>query len=199
MEPPTSESYGRRWRTSPPTPSGQPRSFAGCEGWFRKERSEYKRADVNALIVEVMMLLRGELESKGIGVQLSLAKDLPPVLGDAIQLQQVVLNVVLNAAEAMADRSTGRAFLSVETVEHHAGIIEISVRDRGPGVKDIDLERIFEPFVTTKSTGLGMGLSISRSILDAHGGRMWATRNGEHGLTGHIELSHEGRVRDDER
>ena len=168
-------------------------------GLFRKERSEYKRADVNALIVEVMMLLRGELESKGIGVQLSLAKDLPPVLGDAIQLQQVVLNVVLNAAEAMADRSTGRAFLSVETVEHHAGIIEISVRDSGPGVKDIDLERIFELFVTTKSTGLGMGLSISRSILDAHGGRMWATRNSEHGLTGHIELSHEGRVRDDER
>jgi len=159
---------------------------------FRKERSEYKPADVNALIVEVMMLLRGELESKGIGVQLSLAKDLPPVLGDAIQLQQVVLNVVLNAAEAMADRSTGRAFLSVETAEHHAGTIEISVRDSGPGVKDIDLERIFEPFVTTKSTGLGMGLSISRSILDAHGGRMWATRNTEHGLTVHIELSDEG-------
>jgi two-component system sensor kinase FixL len=159
---------------------------------FRKERSEYKPADVNALIGEVMMLLRGELESKGIGVQLSLAKDLPPVLGDAIQLQQVVLNVVLNAAEAMADRSTGQAFLSVETAEHHPGTIEISVRDSGPGVKDIDLERIFEPFVTTKSTGLGMGLSISRSILDAHGGRMWATRNTEHGLTVHIELSHEG-------
>ena len=89
--------------------------------------------------------------------------------------------------------------LAASAVEHHAGIIEISVRDSGPGVKDIDLERIFEPFVTTKSTGLGMGLSISRSILDAHGGRMWATRNSEHGLTGHIELSHEGRVRDDER
>jgi len=158
---------------------------------FRKEPSEYKPADVNALIMEVMMLLRSELEAKGIGVHLALAKDLPRVLGDAIQLQQVVLNVLLNAAEAVADRSTGRALLSVETAEHHPGTVEISVRDSGPGVKDVDLERIFEPFVTTKITGLGMGLSISRSIVQAHGGRMWATRTDPHGLTVHIELSHE--------
>ena len=136
------------------------------------------------------MLLRGELEAKGIGVHLALAKDLPRVLGDAIQLQQVVLNVLLNAAEAVADRSTGQALLSVETAEHHPGTVEISVRDSGPGVKDVDLERIFEPFVTTKITGLGMGLSISRSIVQAHGGRMWATRTDPHGLTVHVELSH---------
>jgi len=157
---------------------------------FRKEREEYKPADINALIVDVMMLLRSELESKGIGVQLSLAKDLPPVLGDAIQLQQVLLNVLLNAVEAAADRSTGRALVTIETVERHPGAVEIAVRDDGPGVKEADLERIFEPFVTTKSTGLGMGLSISRSIVQAHGGRMWATRTDPQGLTVHVELSH---------
>jgi len=157
---------------------------------FRKEGEEYKPADINALIVDVMMLLRSELESKGIGVQLSLAKDLPPVQGDAIQLQQVLLNVLLNAVEAAADRSTGRALVTIETVERHPGTIEIAVRDDGPGVKEADLERIFEPFVTTKSTGLGMGLSISRSIVQAHGGRMWATRTDPQGLTVHVELSH---------
>ena len=156
---------------------------------FRKEGSEYKPTDINALIVEVTTLLHGELEAKGIGMQLSLANDLPTVAGDAIQLQQVILNVLVNAAEAMADLPSADRLVSIETGERHPGTVEITVRDTGPGVKEPEIERIFDPFVTTKRSGLGMGLSISRSIVQAHGGRMWATLNNPHGLTIHIELS----------
>jgi two-component system, LuxR family, sensor kinase FixL len=158
---------------------------------YRKDRPEYTPTDMNALIADVLMLLHGELQARRVAVELALGKDLPPLPCDTIQIQQVILNVVLNAAEAMADHPTGAALLGVETVENHPGTIETLVRDRGPGVKDTDLERIFEPFYTTKTTGLGMGLSISRSIVQAHGGRMWATRNDPHGLIVHIELPYE--------
>jgi C4-dicarboxylate-specific signal transduction histidine kinase len=155
---------------------------------FRKEWTERKAVDVNGLILEVTTLLHGDMDHKGIGLQFSLGKNLPPVFSDAIQLQQVILNVVINAAEAMAGVGSGRAFATIETAERHPGTVEITVRDGGPGVSEAELERIFEPFVTTKTTGLGMGLSISRSIVQAHGGRIWATRNDARGLTMHIEL-----------
>jgi signal transduction histidine kinase len=109
------------------------------------------------------------------------------VLGDVVQLQQVILNVVLNAVEAMAMTGPPRE-LTVESVVREAGVLTISVSDTGPGVQEDELEHIFERFVTSKAHGLGMGLSISRSIINAHGGRMWATRNAERGLTVHIDL-----------
>ena len=155
---------------------------------FRKEWAERKAVDVNTLILEVSTLLHGELDSRGIGLEFSLGKDLPPVLSDAVQLQQVILNIIINAADAMAGLSPGRAFATIETAERHPGTVEIRVRDSGLGVGEDDLDRIFEPFVTTKTTGLGMGLSISRSIVQAHGGRIWATRNDDHGLMVHVEL-----------
>jgi two-component system sensor kinase FixL len=157
-------------------------------GLVRKDQSEYRLADINALILDVMMLLRGDLEWKGIAVELLLAKDLPPLWGDAIQLQQVILNLAMNAAEAMAHASVARPLIAIETRLRAPHTVDITVRDNGPGVNDVTLERIFEPFVTTKSGGLGMGLSISRSIIQAHGGRMWATPSAPHGLTVHVEL-----------
>jgi C4-dicarboxylate-specific signal transduction histidine kinase len=155
---------------------------------FRKEWADRRAIDINGLILEVTALLHGDLGRKGVDLEFSLGKDLSPVMSDAIQLQQVILNIIVNAAEAMAGVSPGRAFATIETAERHPGTVEITVRDVGPGVSKDDLERIFEPFVTTKTTGLGMGLSISRSIVQAHGGRIWATRNDNHGLTMHVEL-----------
>jgi PAS domain S-box-containing protein len=156
---------------------------------FRKEWTEQRKpVDVNDIVVEVTGLLHGDLAPKGVELQLSLAKFLPPVFGDAIQLQQVMLNVIVNASEAMVSASTVRPSIAVRTTCTEEGTVEVTIRDRGPGVSEAEIERIFQPFVTTKTTGLGMGLSISRSIVQAHGGRIWATRNDEGGLTVHIEL-----------
>src|SRR5439155_26938736 len=102
--------------------------------------------------------------------QVRLAEGLPRVLGDAVQLQQVVLNLLVNACQAMADVADGPRVLRIETAEPKPGSIEITVADTGAGVAGPELERMFEPFVSSKAEGLGMGLSINRSIVEAHGG-----------------------------
>jgi signal transduction histidine kinase len=154
---------------------------------FKKEHSERHAVDMTAVITEVISLLRKELERRRICLELALASDPPRVLGDVVQLQQVILNVLLNAAEAMTDEAPSRV-LRIEADARESGILTITVRDSGRGAEASELEHIFDRFVTRKVDGLGMGLSISRSIVKAHGGRMWATRNTGHGLTMHIEL-----------
>jgi signal transduction histidine kinase len=111
----------------------------------------------------------------------------PRVAADIVQLQQVLLNVLLNAGEAMAGEP-GPHELYIETSAREPGIVAITIRDSGQGVPPVELEHIFERFITTKPDGLGMGLSISRSIVEAHGGRIWATANADRGLTMHVEL-----------
>jgi hypothetical protein len=106
---------------------------------------------------------------------------LSPVLGDRVQLQQVVMNLTLNAVEAMSSVADGARELSIGTEQGEAGGILVAVGDSGPGIDPEQLERVFEPFYTTKTTGVGMGLSICRSIIDAHGGRLWADANGSRG------------------
>jgi len=110
------------------------------------------------------------------------------VLGDAVQLQQVLLNIVVNACDAMERIEGIPRELRIETARTGPERISIIFRDSGIGVRDGDVSRIFDRFVTTKRDGLGMGLSISRSIIEAHGGRIWATRNSDRGLTIHGEL-----------
>jgi signal transduction histidine kinase len=110
------------------------------------------------------------------------------VLGDPAQLRPVVLNVLLNALDAIAEAEAGHRQISLVTHRREPDLVEISVRDTGVGVKDGDLERIFERYFTTKTEGLGMGSSISRSIVHAHGGRIWATNNEGGGTTVVIEL-----------
>jgi signal transduction histidine kinase len=99
-----------------------------------------------------------------------------PIQGDRVQLQQVVLNLILNAVEAMGSVEAGARALSISTEQDHTSVI-VAVRDSGPGIAPDHFDRVFEAFYTTKSSGVGMGLSICRSIIDAHGGRLWAEAN----------------------
>jgi PAS domain S-box-containing protein len=135
------------------------------------------RLDLNEAIKEVIVLARSAIAENGVSVQTRLSKGLAPVEGDRVQLQQVILNLVLNAAEAMSIVDRGARQLLISTEEGGANGVLVAVRDSGPGINPGHVERVFEAFYTTKSSGVGMGLSICRSIIDAHGGRMWADAN----------------------
>jgi two-component system, LuxR family, sensor kinase FixL len=144
-----------------------------------------------SIVAEVLPLVRPELRRHGIALRMTLAENVPAVLGDRIQLQQVLINLLVNAAEAMRDVPAERRRLVVasarETIEDDDWAV-ITVEDGGAGLGDLEAERLFEPFYSTKPGGLGMGLSISRSIIESHGGRLWATANPDHGATFHLAL-----------
>ena len=162
----------------------------------RKQPGERQPVDINATVTGVATILRRDIAQADILLQLRLTEDLPRVLGDAVQLQQVVLNLLVNACQAMADLADGPRVLRIETAEPKPGSIEISVADTGAGVAGPELERMFQPFVSSKAEGLGMGLPINRSIVEAHGGHIVATRNRERGLTLRVTLptARNGRV-----
>jgi PAS domain S-box-containing protein len=132
--------------------------------------------DLNEAIDEVIVLGRSTIIKNGVWVQTRLSEGLFPIYGDRIQLQQVVLNLILNAAEAMGSVEAEPRDLLISTEQDHTGVL-VAVRDSGHGLDPTHLERIFEAFYTTKPGGVGMGLSICRSIIDAHGGRLWAEAN----------------------
>jgi PAS domain S-box-containing protein len=134
------------------------------------------RLDLNAAIDEVIGLARSAIIKNGVSVQTRLAEGLLPVQGDRVQLQQVVLNLVLNAVEAMGSIEAGPRKLSIRTQQGQTGVL-VAVGDSGPGIDPNHFERVFTSFYTTKSSGTGMGLTICRSIIDSHGGRMWADAN----------------------
>jgi len=135
-----------------------------------------ERFDLNAAINEVLVLARSVTLRNGISVQTRLAEGLLPVLGDRVQLQQVLLNLVLNAAEAMGSVEEGPRELLISTEQDQAGAL-VAVHDSGLGIDPANLDRVFDAFYTTKPNGTGMGLSICRSIIHAHGGKLWATAN----------------------
>jgi signal transduction histidine kinase len=122
---------------------------------------------------------------------MSVAPDLPPVLGDRVQLQQILINLLVNAAEAMREVPPERRRVvlraTAEVIDDRAWAV-ITVEDAGVGLGELRADRLFDPFYTTKPGGLGMGLSISRSIAEGHGGRLWATANPDHGATFHLSL-----------
>ena len=155
---------------------------------FRKEHVERAPVDVNELIDDVLGLLRTTLQDKTILVHFTRGRELPAVLADSVQLRQVVLNLVVNAEDAIALAPDGPREIHIHTRLSADGHVAIAIRDSGVGVKESELERMFEHFVSSKPQGLGMGLAISRSIVEAHAGRIWATRNTDRGLTLHIEL-----------
>lgn len=150
------------------------------------------RLDINETIREVIALMRSELRRTGIALQTRLADGLPLVQGDRVQLQQVMLNLILNAVEAMSGSHAGARELLISTEEDEANCVRVAVRDSGPGLEPDSLDRLFDAFYTTKPEGMGMGLSICRSIIEAHGGRVWATPNPPRGAVLQFTLPQQG-------
>jgi PAS domain S-box-containing protein len=150
---------------------------------LKKTPPQMERLDVNELIQDVLILTRNELVRNGISLRTELADDLPVLRGDRVQLQQVVLNLIVNSVEAMREVSNETRDLLVASRRHDSDDVLVSVRDSGVGIAPDRLEKIFTPFFTTKTKGLGMGLSISRSIIEAHAGRLWATGHEGRGTT----------------
>jgi C4-dicarboxylate-specific signal transduction histidine kinase len=139
--------------------------------------------DLNATIRDVLALVRSEVHRHGVLVETHLAAELPLILGDRIQLQQVLLNLVMNAIEAMRGVGAGPRVLRVSAEPMAATEVLVAVRDSGPGLEPQSLDRLFDAFYTTKPEGLGLGLAISRRIIEAHGGRLWAMPNTGLGAT----------------
>jgi signal transduction histidine kinase len=154
----------------------------GVRGHIKKAPLRKDRFDLNDAIKEVIELARTAIVKNGVAVHTRLMEGGPLVVeGDRVQLQQVALNLILNAAEAMSSVNRGARDLLISTEQLQPDEVLVAVRDSGPGIDPKDLERVFETFYTTKSRGIGMGLSISRSIVAAHGGRLWAEVNAPRG------------------
>src|SRR5438874_8129579 len=154
-----------------------------------KKGEPQKHCDVNPneVVQDVLKLVRNDLINQNVTADTDLAQNLPSIIGDRVQLQQVLLNLVLNACEAMADcASSERQLLIVSKLEKNA--VQVSVTDRGVGIPEKKLEQVFERFFTTKKEGMGLGLSICRSIIDAHEGKIWATNNADCGATFYFSL-----------
>jgi len=133
--------------------------------------------DINEIVLEVIALTRSEVLSNGVSLQSQLANGLPLVRGDRIQLQQVILNLVVNAVEAMSSTGEGARELLISTGKDASDAVLVAVRDSGPGLDPEGMGRLFDAFYTTKPGGMGMGLSICCSIIEGHGGRIWASAN----------------------
>jgi two-component system sensor kinase FixL len=146
---------------------------------------------VSDLLETVVALTRIDCTARKVTLQVAtLAPGLPAVRGDSVQLQQVLINLVLNATDAVANLPAGQCNVAVGATHHENGGVEFWVSDSGPGIEAETLGHLFEPFFTTKPSGLGMGLSISRTIIEAHGGRIWAANNAREGATFRFTLPH---------
>jgi PAS domain S-box-containing protein len=147
--------------------------------FYRKSAPQRELVDVNGIIQEMLTLLKGEATRSSIAMRMDLCAELPKIMADRVQVQQVFMNLMLNAIEAM-NESGGELTVKSESQD---GQLQLSVSDTGPGLPDGNVDQIFSAFFTTKPQGSGMGLAISRSIVESHGGRLWATANDGRGAT----------------
>ena len=171
---------------------------AGCDRAsevIRSVRAMYRKADrekirlsVNDVIEDTLNFLHGDIQSYQVSVRTELLRDLPQVIADRTQLQQVFLNLITNALQAMGPVTNGERLLVVKSGLRDPGTVGITVEDSGTGIDPSDMEFIFDAQFTTKSDGMGIGLSICRSIIDAHGGRVWASPGASHGSVFHVVL-----------
>jgi PAS domain S-box-containing protein len=165
--------------------------IARIRGFIKKAPAEKSELDVNEVIPEVLALVGPELQKNQVSVACDLKKPLPLVLADRVQLQQVLLNLVVNGIEAMTAVTERPRKLVVQSQIEESGELMVTVRDSGTGLSS-EADRVFTPFFTTKTHGMGMGLSISRSLVEAHGGRLWATPNSPHGAVFSFTLPADG-------
>jgi len=146
----------------------------GIHHFVRKGEGRRRRVDLNEIVRDVLRLLNSDLLGRGTAVETQLAPNLPPVEADPVQLQQVLLNLLMNSMEAMHDTSVGSRRVVVCTAGEPSSTVKVSVRDYGSGLPEGDVDKIFTHFYSTKPNGMGMGLTIVRSIIEAHGGKLWA-------------------------
>jgi signal transduction histidine kinase len=144
--------------------------------------------DVNDLIRDTIALVSSEITRSQMHLETELVPDISPVLGDRIQLQQVILNLLMNAIEANSAKNAGPREILISSQQPAPDHIVVAVRDSGVGIEATNLDQVFNPFFTTKFGGMGMGLSISRSLVEAHGGRLWAIQNERNGATFQFSL-----------
>jgi PAS domain S-box-containing protein len=156
-------------------------------GLLRKQKVEFQPVDLNEVVSEVVLLMRAESVRRGVEVETELGSDLPLVHGDKIHLQQVLLNLFLNGMEAMEER-TGKKTIRVRTSWKEEGFVEVAISDTGEGIPLDRLPCLFNPFFSTKKSGMGLGLSIARSLVETHGGRIWAENNSQGGATFRVAL-----------
>lgn len=161
--------------------------IARVRALLRKERTPYNLLDLNQIVESVTSMMRSDLISRSVCLTLRLDPSGPEVRGDPIELQQIVLNLLLNGAEAMRDVTVTERVLTVST-QRRAGQVELAVSDQGTGIDPQKIPRMFQPFFSTKSDGLGMGLAICLEIARSHGGRLWAENNRSAGMTLHLIL-----------
>ena len=154
---------------------------------LKKGDPEFVPLDLNDIVGEVAWLVRSDAIIRNVPISLELAADLPSVRGDRVQLQQVVLNLVLNGLEAMREPRAGDRTLVIRTARDGAAAVAVAVQDSGIGIDEKESDRMFQPLYTTKAEGLGMGLAIARTIVDAHGGR-WCREQVHGGATFHFTL-----------
>ena len=162
--------------------------IARIRALLKKTIVEQEQLNMNEAIEDTIALAQGELRRNGVTLRTDLARDLPPLMGDRVQLQQVVLNLLLNGIEAMGAAGGGPRELVVTTRKDQVDKLQVTIQDSGIGFEPQNVEKIFDAFYTTKRDGMGMGLSISRSIIEAHSGQLWATTNDGPGTTLHFTL-----------
>jgi C4-dicarboxylate-specific signal transduction histidine kinase len=158
---------------------------------MQKASPRSERVDINEAVHEVIELTRGEALKNGVSVKTEFAKGLPIITCDRVQLQQVVLNLILNALQAMGGDREGAGQVLITTSQTESNDACIGIQDTGPGLSSEILSRLFEPFYTTKPNGMGLGLAICRSIIEAHGGRLWAEANEPRGAVFQFTLPNE--------